>query len=411
MTASQELPSGSAPELAARLSADVATLERELTEIDMLIGQARVEATRHEQKRASATNKVIAQPGDAQADALNQLVALTRRAVLMESQVDLLESKRKALARHRDALAEIVTALEAGPPGVAVVAPAAAGEDMPADDAPPPPVSRVVLNAQEDLRREIARAMHDGPAQSLTNIVLQAQIVARLVNDDVDQAQHELEQLIAMVQQTLDATKSFIFDVRPMVLDDLGLLPTLRRSARDRGRREGIPVTFESLGQDRRLPMELESTVFRIVDEALTAYLHLEPERMSLILDWTDELEVRLVAERAAIPPEQAEPLPEVPTDDVPDAIRQMIQDRHDVRRAAAEAAEAAAVVVLPAATQRDVVARAGYIAAKVEILAGGSELRLVVPLAAAATNEDPGSRLAAPVSAAEPAGEVPGEG
>ncbi len=410
MSASQELPSGSAPELAARLSADVATLERELTEIDMLIGQARSEAIRHEQKRASATDKVIAQPGDAQADAFNQLVALTRRAVLMESQVDLLEGKRKALARHRDALVEVVAALEAVPAGVAVVAPAA-GEDAPAAGAPPPPASRVVLNAQEDLRREIARAMHDGPAQSLTNIVLQAQIVARLVNDDVEQAQHELEQLISMVQQTLDATKSFIFDVRPMVLDDLGLLPTLRRAARDRGRREGIPVSFESLGQDRRLPMESESTVFRIVDEALTAYLRLGPERVSLTLDWTDELEVRLTAVRTAIPSEDAEPLPDVPTGDVPDAIRQMIQDRHDARQAAVEAAEAAAVVVLPAATRRDVDGRAGTIGATVEILAGGSELRLIVPLAAAASNVDAGSHSAAPVSAAEPAREVPGEG
>ena len=100
----------------------------------------------------------------------------------------------------------------------------------------PAAVSRLVLSAQEDLRREIARAMHDGPAQSLTNIVLQAQIVERLVARDPASASGEIRQLTAMVQQTLDATKSFIFDVRPMVLDDLGLVPTLRRAARERGR-------------------------------------------------------------------------------------------------------------------------------------------------------------------------------
>ena len=98
----------------------------------------------------------------------------------------------------------------------------------------PTAVSRIVLSAQEDLRREIAKAMHDGPAQSLTNIVLQAQIVERLMATDTARARTEVGLLIAMVQQTLDATKSFIFDVRPMVLDDLGLVPTLRRSARDR---------------------------------------------------------------------------------------------------------------------------------------------------------------------------------
>ena len=95
-------------------------------------------------------------------------------------------------------------------------------------------VSRLLLGAQEDLRREISRAMHDGPAQSLTNIVLQAQIVERLVASDPASARRG-PRARAMVQQTLDATKSFIFDVRPMVLDDLGLVPTLRQGGRDRG--------------------------------------------------------------------------------------------------------------------------------------------------------------------------------
>src|SRR5512141_1514687 len=221
----------------------------------------------------------------------------------------------------------------------------------------PPSLSRVVLSAQEDLRREIARAMHDGPAQSLTNIVLQAQIVDRLVDRDVSQAKGELRLLVQMVQQTLDATKNFIFDVRPMVLDDLGLVPTLRRSARDRGRRAHIPVEFESLGTDRRLPMDVESTVFRILDETLAAYLALSPERMVLRVDWTDELDARVSATRSATLPSEDEPLPSVPIDKkVPDAIKQMIQDRHDARRAAIDAAEAAAIVVLPPAARREAV-------------------------------------------------------
>ena len=117
-----------------------------------------------------------------------------------------------------------------------------------------------MLSAQEDLRREIARSMHDGPAQSLTNIVLQAQIVERMIAKDPEQARGEIRLLMSMVQQTLEATKSFIFDVRPMVLDDLGLVPTLRRATRDRGRRAQVQVEFESLGGDRRLPMDVEST-------------------------------------------------------------------------------------------------------------------------------------------------------
>lgn len=366
------------PALVARVQADIAMLDLELGEIDMFVGQARTEAARHEQKRAQAAARIdgpgrTGDPGDIR-DAYASLVAMTRRAVLMEAQVDLLEGKRRALARHRSAIADLLTAIE--------TLPATAAEDVAADggETPSPSPSRVILTAQEDLRREIARAMHDGPAQSLTNIVLQAQIVERLLERDPSQTRSELRQLVLMVQQTLDATKSFIFDVRPMVLDDLGLVPTLRRDARDRGRRAHVPVEFESLGHDRRLPMEVESAVFRIMDEALTAYLSLAPERILLRLDWTDELEARVSAHRAPASP-AGDALPAVPTGDVPDAIKQMIQDRHDTRAAETAAAETAAIVVLPAPARRDIVERAGAIGAVVEVLAGGSEVRLVVPL------------------------------
>lgn len=246
----------------------------------------------------------------------------------------------------------------------------------------PPSLSRVVLNAQEDLRREIARSMHDGPAQSLTNIVLQAQIVERLLERDPSGTKGELRLLVQMVQQTLDATKNFIFDVRPMVLDDLGLVPTLRRAARERGRRAHVPVEFDSMGGDRRLPQDVESTVFRILDEALGAYLALAPERVALQLDWNEELEARIVATRtAAVPTGHDQPLPDVPTGDVPDQIKQMIQDRHEARSAAVAAAEEAAIVVLPVAARRDILERAASIGATVEVVADGSELRLLVAL------------------------------
>jgi two-component system, NarL family, sensor histidine kinase DegS len=369
-------PADPAAQIATQVRAEVDALDRELAEIEMLVGQARAEAARHEQKRATAADKLAgagpkANPADL-VDGYGTLVTLTRRAVLMEAQVDVLEGKRKALARHRAALASLADRLE----GVAVPEARA----VVASDETAPALSRVVLSAQEDLRREIARAMHDGPAQSLTNIVLQAQIVDRLLERDPVMARGELGLLVQMVQQTLDATKTFIFDVRPMVLDDLGLVPTLRRSTRDRGRRAHVPAEFESLGADRRLPMDVESGVFRLLDEAMGAYLALGPERLLLRLDWGDELEARLSAYRTPAKSGDA-PLPEVPTGDVPDAIKQMIQDRHDARDAAVVAAEQAAIVVLPAAACRDAQERAGSIGARVEIGGGGSELLLVVPL------------------------------
>jgi two-component system sensor histidine kinase DegS len=365
------------------IAAEVATLERELGEIDMLVAQARVEAARHEQKRAQTADRIKAMStGQAEATELgelnSQLLGVTRRAALMEAQVEVLEGKRKALVRFRDSLVKHADSLQGmGEFSQQVDPDTGEAAQLPAA------VSRIVLTAQEDLRREIARAMHDGPAQSLTNIVLQAQIVERLMAGDPDRARNEVKLLIGMVQQTLEATKSFIFDVRPMVLDDLGLVPTLRRAARDRGRRAGITVEFESLGADRRLSVELESGLFRILDEALASYLGLAPDRVALRLDWSaDEVEARVTATRAT----EAAPVSPAPEaepkrgKDLPPALAAMMDDRRDDRKAAAEAARTAAIVALPAAAWRDIQQRASTMGVTVELLDDGGTLHLAVP-------------------------------
>ena len=386
--AATPLPSSDAPaDLPGRLSADLAAVEKELSEIDLLVAQATAEATRHEGRRATAAEKASkAASGGSEpkqiGELYDQLMTLTKRAALMESQVEVLEGKRRVLMRYRDAL----SAYAAGANGVAG---AAAGDGAPVDLAGmPPAVSRMVLTAQEDLRREISRAMHDGPAQSLTNIVLQAQIVERLVMADSAQARGEVRQLVAMVQQTLDATKSFIFDVRPMVLDDLGLVPTLRRAARDRGRRAGIPVEFESMGSDRRLTMELESGLFRIVDEALNAYLTLNPDHVSVRVDWSERFEARITASRGMPAAADATRVESTVRDaarkkgeELPPALAAMIEDRRADEREAAEAARLQSIVALPASTWREVEMRASTLGITAELAEEGSELHIVVDL------------------------------
>ncbi len=221
--------------------------------------------------------------------------------------------------------------------------------------------------------------MHDGPAQSLTNIVLQAEIVERLVSRDPSAATGELRQLVAMVQQTLEATKTFIFDVRPMVLDDLGLVPTLRRSARDRGRRAGVTVDFESIGVDRRLDVDSESALFRIADEALGGFLNRKPDRMSVGIDWGDSLVITIRAERTPasvpaldLPPEGEAALP---------ALVTMMAERRTKHAEAVEAAEDAAAVKLPAKLARDLEQRAATLGINLEIGGRGGSVRLMVPV------------------------------
>jgi two-component system sensor histidine kinase DegS len=231
--------------------------------------------------------------------------------------------------------------------------------------------------------------MHDGPAQSLTNIVLQAHIVERLVERDPASAAGEVRLLTSMVQQTLDATKSFIFDVRPMVLDDLGLVPTLRRAARERGRRAGVTVEFETLGQDRRLAVDVESGLFRMLDDALASYLATGPDAARVTLDWGEQLEARVSATRAVVEAELAVgavPTPDQEGDkDLPPALAQIMEERRAVDRDAAAAAMLAAVIVLDPAVWADVEARASAIGVSAELLDDGGTLRLVAPLPAVA--------------------------
>jgi len=399
--ASSASPSGGSGDLASRLLKEISSIDNELTEIDMLVNQAQSEATRHEQRRVQTTEKLgsgVNMPAGDIAALNTQLVALTRRAAVMEAQVEVLEGKRKTLVRFRDslmALAEtfggVMPVAGADPGGTVGLARLTEGGAVAAGGAGAgSPNSRIVLNAQEDLRREIARAMHDGPAQSLTNIVLQAQILDRLLGRDPEGARAELRLLISMVQQTLDATKSFIFDVRPMVLDDLGLVPTLRRAARERGRRAGVSVEFDSVGQDRRIDVDLESSLFRIIDEALSGYLGGRPDRLAVRLDWSEDLvEARITADRdptrqmaaADLEVAAAAQAVQVSDKDLPPALESMMADRRERAEARSVAAREAAIVALPESTWREIQQRATTTGILAELSDGGGSLLVRVDI------------------------------
>jgi len=403
------------PRLAAELADEAGRLGKELDEIGLLIGQARNEAARHDARRATAEQRLTELQqarrevsADDFAQALAALLTATRRAALMEGQIDVLEGKQKTVVRMRDRIADLAQQLDAMPPGTLVAGGSAAADGEAAAETGPAAAggsaeqsATSVLDAQEEMRRGIARAMHDGPAQSLTNITLQAQIVQRLMGTDPARAAQEVDQLVAMVEQTLEATKSFIFDVRPMVLDDLGLVPTLRRAARDRGRRSKVTIDFDSVGADRRLPDDVESALFRCTDEAITGYLEAGSPHIVMRMDWTDhDVATRITATPpAGVSPGAAEaahttageksaPALEPPSADMPPALAAMIAERAEAARAsAAQAAAAAAAqpvpLLLPTRNWRAIQVRAA--AAGIHVLIGddGAALTLVAKLPA----------------------------
>lgn len=403
------------PRLAAELADEAGRLGKELDEIELLIGQARNEAARHDARRATAEQRLTELQqarrevsADDFAQALASLLTATRRAALMEGQIDVLEGKQKTVVRMRDRIADLAQQLGALPPGTLVAGGAVSsnGEAGSAADHGLGVVTEgagdrsatSVLDAQEEMRRGIARAMHDGPAQSLTNIILQAQIVQRLMGSDTARAAQEVDQLVAMVEQTLEATKSFIFDVRPMVLDDLGLVPTLRRAARDRGRRSKVAIDFDSVGADRRLPDDVESALFRCTDEAITGYLEAGSPHIVMRMDWTDhDVTTRLTAtpppavgpgaaESVAPASDKAAPALEPPSADMPPALAAMIAERAEATRASvAKAAAAAAVrpvsLLLPARNWQAIQARAAAAGIRVVLGDDGATLTLVARL------------------------------
>jgi two-component system sensor histidine kinase DegS len=127
----------------------------------------------------------------------------------------------------------------------------------------------MIVNAQESERQRLSRQMHDGPAQALSNFILQAEIAMRLLSVDVDQAKEELNSLKASAMRTFQKVRNFIFELRPMMLDDLGLIPTIRRYAETFKEQSGIEMNLLVSGTERRLEPYLEVMVFRALQELM----------------------------------------------------------------------------------------------------------------------------------------------
>jgi len=126
-----------------------------------------------------------------------------------------------------------------------------------------------IIRAQEEERRRLARDMHDGPAQMLANVMLRAEICERLLDADLDQVRSELRSLKEVVRGSVKDIRKVIFDLRPMALDDLGLVPALKRYVSDLKEQSGLTIEFAVIGLERRMPSAVEVAGFRIVQEAL----------------------------------------------------------------------------------------------------------------------------------------------
>jgi two-component system sensor histidine kinase DegS len=126
-----------------------------------------------------------------------------------------------------------------------------------------------LIDAQEAERQRLSRQMHDGPAQALSNFVIQMEIVSRLFDVDPTRAKQELENLKAAALSTFQKVRLFITDLRPMMLDDLGLFPTLKRYVENFQNESGIDIKLEIMGAERRLEPYIEVLIFRSLQEVI----------------------------------------------------------------------------------------------------------------------------------------------
>ena len=126
-----------------------------------------------------------------------------------------------------------------------------------------------IIRSQEEERRRVARDIHDGPAQAMANIVFRAEVCERLIDTDIERAKLELRQLREHIRGTLGEIRKIIFDLRPMALDDLGLVPTIRGVLESFRNQYGIFTEISVTGKERRLESHIEIGLFRVAQEAL----------------------------------------------------------------------------------------------------------------------------------------------
>lgn len=147
-----------------------------------------------------------------------------------------------------------------------------------------------VISHIEEERKRIARDIHDGPAQNLANIVFRMEFLEQLLKKGATlSAQEELQELKEIVKRSLREIKDFIFNIRPMSLDDLGLIPALKKHTEKYEKEFGIKTNFIIIGEERQSEKETEVGIFRIIQEALNNIAqHSKTKEGNILLDFED---------------------------------------------------------------------------------------------------------------------------
>lgn len=279
-------------ELHAKASAELDRAKRELMEIENLIRQTSSEVEKLQQRELTVSSRLrdleVNIDRYQKADIKNLFTSaqeVQMRLVTMRGQLEQLSARQQMIKARQSQTLELTTALEpllgASATNASTTARSLdAGDDRIAN----------IIQAQEKERLRISLQMHDGPAQSMSNLVLRVEICQRLIDRDLDMARNELGALKSAINSVLQETRRFIFDLRPMTLDDLGLVPTLRRYIQQFNEKNKIEVNLMTQNADTRLPTHYEVAIFRLIQEALNNVAkHASASSARVLLDYNND--------------------------------------------------------------------------------------------------------------------------
>jgi len=263
--------------------------QREMKEIDVLIRQSTSEVEKLAQRNTQIANRVRQMEMNIETlprEDIKEIYAgaheAQMRLFMMRSQLEQFQNRQQNLERQSQRLLRIIELSK-------TILPAdVAGRHPGGAPGSQSDIVRVI-EAQENERQRLARQIHDGPAQSLTNLILQAEICERLFDTDPVQARVELGNLKTAVNGTFQKIRDFILTLRPMMLDDLGLMPTLKQYVQDFEDKTKLTANFTIIGRETRLPSYTEVTLFRMVQELLNnVQVHAHASHVQVTLDFEE---------------------------------------------------------------------------------------------------------------------------
>ena len=146
-----------------------------------------------------------------------------------------------------------------------------------------------IIAAQEEERKRLSREIHDGPAQMLANVLMRTDLIDRTYREKgIEKALAEIADLKKTVRNALSEVRRIIYDLRPMALDDLGIIPTLKKYLSTVTEyNPGVEIHFQSRSTEKRIPSNYEVSIFRLVQECVTnAMKHGKCKDIWVKLEW-----------------------------------------------------------------------------------------------------------------------------